>query len=56
MNLLGGLGRGARGDEAVDLEELPAARIGKSQNDVLRLLAGHYMDVVSRLDGDPQSR
>ena len=56
MDLLGRLGRGARGGEAVDLEELPAARIEQSQNDVSRLLAGHDMDVVARLDGDPQDR
>ena len=56
MNLLGRLGRGARSVETVDFEDLPAVRIEKSENDVLRLLAGYRVEVVARLDGDPQDR
>ena len=54
MDLLGRIGIGSRDGEAIDLQELPAARIEQSQNDVSRLLVGHHVDVVARLDGDLQ--
>ena len=56
MDLLGRPGRGFRGGEAVDLEELPAARIEQGQGDVPRLLVGHGVEVVANSDGDPQDR
>jgi hypothetical protein len=56
MDLLRRPGGGPRGIEAVDMEELPAARIEQGQDDVSRILIGHRVEVVARLDGDPQDR
>src|SRR3954452_11653446 len=53
MDLLGP-GRGFRGGEAVDVEESPAARIEQGQVDVSGVLVCHRVDVIARLDGDPQ--
>jgi hypothetical protein len=56
MDLFRRPGRGARGSEAVDPEELPAARIEQGQDDISRLLAGNGMEIVARPGGDPQDR
>jgi hypothetical protein len=56
MDLLGRPGRRARGGEAVDVEELPAAWSREGQGDVLRLLAGGGVEVVARPGGEPQDR
>ncbi len=42
------------GGQAVDLEELPAARTGEGEGGVSCSLVRHGVDVVARLDGDPQ--
>jgi hypothetical protein len=56
VDLFGRIGRGFRGVEAVDLEELPAAGIDQDQADVSRLLVCHNVQIVARLDGDLQAR
>jgi hypothetical protein len=56
MNLGGRPGRGFRGVEAVDVEELPAAWIEQVQGNRSVFLIGHGVDVVVRLDGDAQDR
>jgi hypothetical protein len=48
--------RSARGIKAVDPEKLPAARIEQGQRDVPRLLAGDDVEIITRLDCDPQDR
>jgi hypothetical protein len=53
MDLIGRQVAGARRVEAVDPEELPAARIEKSQEDVPSLLVGYGVDVITGLDRDP---
>jgi len=54
VDLCGRVGRGFRGIEAVDLEELPAVGIEQGQDDLSVILVGHRMDIVTGSNSEIQ--